>query len=245
MHLNLGSILQASAQARPDHVAIKLGEQSLAYRELDRAARGVAAGLRARGLAAGDRVGLLVPNVPDFTIAYYGILYAGCTVVPVNVLCTAPEVTYFLQDSEARLLIAHPLFEAAARAGAEAAGVPVVWAGKTGSESLAELAAAPPVAALHPTLADRHRGDPLHLGHHGQAQGRRAHALEPADQLRRRRAEAGADSAATTSRSRRSRSSTPSGRPASRTPRSRSAPPSRCCRASAPTRRSRSWSAIA
>ena len=56
MHLNLGSILQASAQARPDHVAIRLGEQSLRYRELDRAARGVAAGLRARGLAAGDRV---------------------------------------------------------------------------------------------------------------------------------------------------------------------------------------------
>ncbi len=152
MHLNLGSILQASAQARPDHAAIKLGAQSLAYRDLDRAARGVAAGLRARGLAAGDRVGLLVPNLPDFTIAYYGILYAGCTVVPVNVLCTAPEVTYFLQDSEARLLIAHPLFEAAASPGAEAAGVPVVWAGKTGSESLAELAATPGVAALHPTL---------------------------------------------------------------------------------------------
>ena len=152
MHLNLGSILQTSAQARPEHVAIKLGEQSIPYRELDRAARGVATGLRARGLAAGDRVCVLVPNLPDFTIAYYGILYAGCTVVPLNVLCAAPEVRYFLQDSEARLLIAHPLFEAAARAGAEAAGVPVVWAGKSGAESLAELAAAPPIAALHPTL---------------------------------------------------------------------------------------------
>ena len=152
MHLNLGSILQTSAEARPEHVAIKLGEQSIPYRELDRAARGVATGLRARGLAAGDRVCVLVPNLPDFTIAYYGILYAGCTVVPLNVLCAAPEVRYFLQDSEARLLIAHPLFEAAARAGAEAAGVPVVWAGKSGAESLAELAAAPPIAALHPTL---------------------------------------------------------------------------------------------
>jgi len=152
MHLNLGSILQASAHARPDHVAIRLGEQSLRYRELDRAARGVAAGLRARGLAPGDRVCLLVPNLPDFTIAYFGILYAGGTVVPLNVLCAAPEVTYFLQDSESRLLIAHPLFEAAARAGAEAAGASVLWAGKTGEGSLSELAAAPPLAALHPTL---------------------------------------------------------------------------------------------
>jgi long-chain acyl-CoA synthetase len=153
MHLNLGSILQTSAQARPEHPAIKLGDQQIAYRELDRAARGVATALRARGLAAGDRVCLLVPNVPDFTIAYYGGLYAGCTVVPLNVLCTAPEVTYFLQDSGARLLIAHPLFEAAARAGAETAGVPLVWAGKTGAESLAELAGAPPSSTLHPTLA--------------------------------------------------------------------------------------------
>ena len=152
MHLNLGSILQASAHARPDHVAIRLGEQSLRYCELDRAARGVATGLRARGLAPGDRVCLLVPNLPDFTIAYFGILYAGCTVVPLNVLCAAPEVAYFLQDSESRLLIAHPLFEVAARAGAETAGASVLWAGKTGEGSLAGLAAAPPLAALHPTL---------------------------------------------------------------------------------------------
>ncbi len=153
MQLNLGSILQASAEARPEHPAIKLGEQAIAYRELDRAARGVAAALRARGLAAGDRVALLVPNVPEFTIAYFGILYAGCTIVPLNVLCAAPEVSYFLQDSEARLLIAHPLFEAPARAGAEAAGVPVVWTGKSGSDGLAELAATPPISALHPTLS--------------------------------------------------------------------------------------------
>jgi long-chain acyl-CoA synthetase len=153
MHLNLGSILQASADARPDHVAIRLGEQSLRYRDLDRAARGVAAALRARGIAPGDRVCLLIPNVPDFTIAYFGILYAGCTVVPLNVLCAAPEVTYFLQDSGSRLLIAHPLFEAAARTGAEAAGASLVWAGRTGEGSLAGLAAAPPLAALHPTLA--------------------------------------------------------------------------------------------
>jgi long-chain acyl-CoA synthetase len=152
MHLNLGSILQASAEARPDHVAIRLGEQALGYHELDRAARGVAAGLRARGFPPGDRVALLVPNLPDFTIAYFGILYAGCTVVPLNVLCAAPEVRYFLEDSGARLLIAHPLFEAAARPGAEAAGASVLWAGGSGAGSLAELAATPPVAALHATL---------------------------------------------------------------------------------------------
>jgi long-chain acyl-CoA synthetase len=151
MHLNLAGVLQAAAAARPDHVAIRLAEQSLRYSELDRAARGIATSLRARGIAPGDKVALLVPNCPEFTIAYFGILYAGCTVVPLNVLCAAPEVTYFLQDSEAKLLIAHPLFEAPARAGAKAAGVPVSMTG-TGDGNLSELAAAPPIAALHPTL---------------------------------------------------------------------------------------------
>jgi long-chain acyl-CoA synthetase len=152
MQLNLGSILQASAADRPDHVAVRLGPQALTFDELDRAARGVAAGLRARGVAPGERVCLLVPNVPDFTIAYFGILYAGCTVVPLNVLCAAPEVTYFLEDSQSRLLIAHPLFEAPARTGAEPTGATVIWAGKQGEGTLAELAATPGVAALHPTL---------------------------------------------------------------------------------------------
>ena len=65
---------------------------------------------------------LLVPNVPEFSIAYFGILYAGAVVVPINVLAAAPEVAYFLEDANAKLLIAHPLFEAPAREGAAARG---------------------------------------------------------------------------------------------------------------------------
>jgi long-chain acyl-CoA synthetase len=154
MSLNLGTILLASARSRPEHPAIRLGEQTLSYAALDRAARGVAASLRERGVEPGAKVAVMVPNVPDFTIAYYGILYAGCTVVPLNVLLTAPELAYHLQDSEARLLIAHPLFAAPARAGAEQVGVPVVWAGGDQGETLAPLAAAEPAPALHPTSAE-------------------------------------------------------------------------------------------
>jgi long-chain acyl-CoA synthetase len=151
MHLNLGSVLQASAAMRPDHVAVRLDGTALTYRELDRAARGVAAGLRARGVMPGQHVAILVPNVPEFTIAYYGILYAGCTVVPLNVLLSPPEVAYHLQDSESVLLFAHPLFAGPARKGAAEAGVPVVIAGGDEPGSLSELAASEPVGALHPT----------------------------------------------------------------------------------------------
>ncbi|HVH16729.1 MAG TPA: long-chain fatty acid--CoA ligase [Myxococcota bacterium] len=153
MHLNLGSILAGSADLYPERVALRQGERALRYAELDRAARGVATALRARGMAPGEAVALLIPNVAEFTIAYFGILYAGCTVVPLNVLLSAPEVEYHLKDSRARLLIAHPLFDAPARAGAQAAGVPVVSSAGTGEATLAELAAEDALPALHPTAA--------------------------------------------------------------------------------------------
>ncbi len=152
MHLNLGSILQATTALSPDRVAVRLGEHALTYAELDRAARGIATSLRARGIEPGSSVAILIPNLPEFTQVYYGILYAGCTVVPLNVLLTAPEVQYHLEDSRARLLFAHPLFEAPAKAGAAAAGVPVVWAAGDGADTVASLASAPPLDALHPTL---------------------------------------------------------------------------------------------
>jgi len=153
MHLNLGSILQGTADLRPDHPAVRHGDRTLTYAELDRSARSIATALRSRGIEPGRSVAILIPNLPEFTQAYYGILYAGCTVVPLNVLLSAPEVQYHLEDSKAALLFAHPLFEGPARAGAAAAGVPVVWAGGEGSDTVASLAAAPPIESIHPALA--------------------------------------------------------------------------------------------
>jgi long-chain acyl-CoA synthetase len=154
MSLNLGTILQGSASQRPDHTAVKINDFALTYAQLDRAARGVATALRQRGLEPGQKVGIMIPNVPDFTIAYFGILYAGGSVVPLNVLLSAPEVTYHLQDSEATLLFAHPLFAQPATEGAAGAGVPVVWAGGGDGETVWDLAAADPIEALHPTSPD-------------------------------------------------------------------------------------------
>jgi len=154
MGLNLGTVLASGAAARPDHTAVELGDREISYAELDRMARGVATALRARGLEPGTSVAIMVPNVPEFSIAYFGILYAGCSVVPLNVLLSAPEVTYHLQDSEARLLVAHPFFRAPAEKGAAEAGVPVVWSDGDEGEVLAELAGAAPVDALCDTRPD-------------------------------------------------------------------------------------------
>src|SRR5262245_15538468 len=124
MALNLGTILASSAREHPERTAL-IAEGSLSSAELDRAARVTAALLLARGVRPGAAVALLLPNVPEFTIAYFGALYAGAVVVPLNVLLTAPEIAYALQDSEAVLLVAHALFAASAEPGASGAAVPV------------------------------------------------------------------------------------------------------------------------
>jgi len=154
MSLNLGTILSASTEQAPENVALRIEDQAFSYAQLHRAAAGIAAGLRERGIQPGDKVALLVPNVPEFTMGYFGILYAGATVVPINVLAAAPEVAYFLKDSESRLLIVHPLFEGPGRAGAGESDVPVIVAGGEGAESLAGLAAHAPLDGPHPTGAD-------------------------------------------------------------------------------------------
>ena len=156
MSLNLGTILQAAAADRRRHVALRMDDRVLTYAQLDRAARGVATSLRARGVQPGDKVALLIPNVPEFTIAYFGILYAGAAVVPINVLAAAPEVAYFLADSEAKLLVAHPFFAAHAKAGAAEARVACILAGGgNGPDTLEEMQDAEPVAALAETPADQ------------------------------------------------------------------------------------------
>jgi len=154
MSLNLGTILQASAAERPGHVVLRMNELAMTYRELDRAARGVARSLADRGIQPGDKVALLVPNVPEFTIAYFGILYAGAAVVPINVLAAAPEVSYFLKDSGSRLLIVHPLFAAPGNAGAAEVDVPVVTAGGEGPDTVHDMSLADPIAVPVPTGAD-------------------------------------------------------------------------------------------
>ncbi len=153
MSLNLGTILQASASRHADRPVLWLGDLCMTYGELDRAARGFAGALKAKGIQPGDHVAVMIPNVPQFPVAYFGILYAGAAVVPLNVLFTADEVEYHLQDSQAKLLVGHPMFAAPAEGGAQRAGVPVIWADGDG-ETVTTLAAGEPIEGPYQTQAD-------------------------------------------------------------------------------------------
>ncbi|NEA30582.1 long-chain fatty acid--CoA ligase [Streptomyces sp. SID13031] len=119
---NLSHNLAESAAMYPDQPAVRTDDEVLSYRALDRLASQLVTLLRDRGIGPAHRVGLMLPNVAQFPIAYYGILRAGAVVVPMNPLLKEREVKYYLDDSGARLLLASPEVAAEAAAGAKVAG---------------------------------------------------------------------------------------------------------------------------
>ena len=132
MSFNLASMVREAAAEVPDKAALILDDVRVSYAQLDAASDRVAAGLRARRLGRGDAVGLQMPNIPQFIITYIGILKAGATAVPMNVLLKAPEVAHQLSDSRARALVTWDGVAAEAAKGAELAGEVPVYVALTG-----------------------------------------------------------------------------------------------------------------
>ena len=124
--MNLASILTDTAERHADRTALKLDDTEVSYGMLNEGSARVAGLLEAKGFEPGDRIGIMLPNVPYFAIAYYGVLRAGMTVVPLNVLLKGREVSFYLEDPEARLVFAWHDFLEAAQQGAESSGTEVV-----------------------------------------------------------------------------------------------------------------------
>jgi long-chain acyl-CoA synthetase len=124
--VNLASNLVQSARTRAGKVAVRVGPAGTTYGELDQASSHVAGMLAGHGVQSGDRVGIMLPNVAEFPMVYYGVLRAGGVVVPMNPLLKAREVAYYLGDSGARLMFAWHGFAEEARGGAERADSEVI-----------------------------------------------------------------------------------------------------------------------
>jgi len=105
MSLNLATLLRETARVYPERAAVIVGDTSIPYAVLDGMARRCAGALAALGIKPGQHVALLLPNVPHFVIAYFGAHYAALPVVPLNVLLTADEIAYHLDDSDAVALL--------------------------------------------------------------------------------------------------------------------------------------------
>src|SRR5204862_6465845 len=89
----------AHARARPDHVALRQGDEVLTYGELDDRARRVAHALAGLGVRRADRVAVMVPNSFEFFEAVHGAGRLGAVVVPVNIHFNADEAGWIVTDS--------------------------------------------------------------------------------------------------------------------------------------------------
>ena len=103
--LSLPDFFAASVAAHGERVLVDFMGREYTYADLHGEALRFAAGLQRLGIARGDRVGLYLPNVPNYVAAYYGASIAGATLVNFSPLYTATELAAQVADSGTRLLV--------------------------------------------------------------------------------------------------------------------------------------------
>ncbi|MGA8941837.1 MAG: long-chain fatty acid--CoA ligase [Thermoactinomyces sp.] len=103
--LSLPQMLDQTVRQHGDRTAVRFYETEISYRKLQDLSRLVAGALRRLGVKKGDRIGLMLPNCPQYVAAFYGILRCGAIVVQVNPMYTEREIEFVLQDSGADVLI--------------------------------------------------------------------------------------------------------------------------------------------
>ena len=161
---NLATTLTQAAARYPDRAAVLLDQQLMRYRDLAGASARAASWLRGRGIRPGDRVALMLPNVPEFPVLYYGILRAGGIVVPTNPLLKAREVANYLADSQAALALAGHGAAGEAAGGARRAGAD--WRSSSrrgwpaGSPPAPRTERSPPAGRPTPPLSSTPPGPP-------------------------------------------------------------------------------------
>jgi len=108
--LSLGNVLSQTASKYPFHTALLFFGKKISYQELDRYTNQFAHGLSALGVKKGDRVAIMLPNIPQMVIAYYGTLRTGAIAVATNPLYHEHELEVQLKDSGAETLVAVDMF---------------------------------------------------------------------------------------------------------------------------------------
>ena len=112
------SFLRRSACAYPGKVAVVHGDRRYTYRELEERVNRLSSALILAGLAPGDRVAFLAPNIPPLLEAHFGVPAAGGVLVTINTRLGREEVGYILRHSGARIVFAdHELVHLVANAG--------------------------------------------------------------------------------------------------------------------------------
>jgi len=167
-------VLQGAA-AHPDRAALIDGPsgRTLTYGQLAAGVRAAAAGLAARGFRPGEVVALFAPNLPEFALAFHGVLAAGGSITTINSLASEEDVRAQLAAARARFLITVPPFLDRAAPAAAAAGVERVLVlgaeAPEGTEPFAALLASGSEAAVPTTAPEAIAAMPMSSGTTGFA----------------------------------------------------------------------------
>jgi long-chain acyl-CoA synthetase len=158
MFRTIADIPYLQARSRGDKTAVVTDAgEAISYAALDDRCRRFAAFLRSRSVAPGERVALLLQNVPEFIVAYFGALSAGCVAVPVNYRLSPPEVAYIVADCGAAVVVttADQFDKVAAQDGVRGVGLwLLVDAPRDGSLPFGDALASGPASAPAPADPD-------------------------------------------------------------------------------------------
>jgi len=108
--MSLSKLLRESAARHPEKTVCFAGEEIVSYRQLDTSVGKIAAYLARSGLGFQDKVAIILPNCPEFVVAYFAVLRQGGVVVPVNPLFKGEEVKYIFNDSKVSMVITAQAF---------------------------------------------------------------------------------------------------------------------------------------
>jgi long-chain acyl-CoA synthetase len=103
--VGLGEMLEEITKKHKRREAIVFENKTLTYSELDENANRVAGGLEALGVKQGDRVAMMLPNIPEFAFTFFGIQKLGAVAVPFNTMYKGREISFILKDSGAKAIV--------------------------------------------------------------------------------------------------------------------------------------------
>lgn len=110
--MTLGEMLERSASQFPDKIALVYKGTRISYSELNTKTNKLARALVSLGIKSGeDKVGLLLPNCPEFVIGMFGIFKSGAALVPLNILLKGNELAYIINHSDAKVIITGPPYD--------------------------------------------------------------------------------------------------------------------------------------
>lgn len=107
LNQTLTGMLEDVCKRFPERKAVYFYGYEIDYQTLWGYAQRFAAGLAELGIQKGDRVAIMLPNSPQYVIAYYGIMIAGGIVVQINPMSVEREIEHFLSDSGAKAIVVY------------------------------------------------------------------------------------------------------------------------------------------